>query len=510
MGAIATMDLSPREPLRGIEPHPKQLCAEGLRGFAAANVVLAHFFLLFVPNIMAKNYRNIVVKTHSPMEKSAFFAIVHSPPISLLYNGQFAVSLFFALSGYVIALPWHQRGIRTQDRGSLASSLSRDGRQHVKETEADAAFLRLRRRLWGRFLRLHIPAAASVLLSYCLQSMGAFRHDISTLPPEQLPWWESTLPPPNSTTFIDVLPALSGGEILFGKTALNVVLWTLKLEFWGSIVVLLYVLVVEPCPSLREGVCDYQQNLYGTAPPVTSKKSHVAVNIRLMAASLDAGSPSRTGSDVTAAVTANEDRLKHLRRTWWLRSICTVSFTFILVNSLCDAQMTLAIVGMLLAAHWPAIPRFRAAWKPWVLLVAAAYLGAFQYERQMYGWSACIHRIFGDRFEIRLLFNSAGAVLAVGAIVHNKAAASFFSSPFALFLGRVSFPVYLTHLLVLGSLGVKLYFSITPTLFGSSVISWMLVLVPYVAVSYGVASTVFLAIDRRAVSFSRSAIARII
>ena len=27
---------------------------------------------------------------------------------------------------------------------------------------------------------------------------------------------------------------------MFGKTALHVVLWTLKLEFWGSIVVLLY------------------------------------------------------------------------------------------------------------------------------------------------------------------------------------------------------------------------------------------------------------------------------
>jgi hypothetical protein len=220
--------------------------------------------------------------------------------------------------------------------------------------------------------------------------------------------------------------------------------------------------------------------------------------------------PSQNSSDDVAAVRANEDHLKHLRRTWWFRSICTVSFTIILVNSVCDAQMTLAIVGMLLAAHWPAIPRFRAAWKAWVLLIAAAYLGAFQYERKMYGWSECIHRIFRNHFDTKSLFNSAGAVIAVGAIVHNGAAASLFSSSFALFLGRVSFPVYLTHLLVLSSLGVKLYFWITPTLFGSSVIAWMGVLVPYVALSYGVASTVFLAIDRRAVSFSRAVIARII
>ena len=212
-----------RGPVRRLEHHPKVLCAEDVRGFAAANVVLAHFFLLFVPNIMAKNYRNIVVKTHSPIEKSAFFATAHSPPSSLLYNGQFVVSLFFELSGYVLPLPWHQRGITaaTQHQESPASSRSRDGRRHVNQTETDTASLRLRRRLWGRFLRLHIPAAASLLLSYCVQAAGAFRHDITSLPPEQLPWSESTLPPPNSAFVVDVLPALAGGEILFGKTALN-------------------------------------------------------------------------------------------------------------------------------------------------------------------------------------------------------------------------------------------------------------------------------------------------
>ena len=493
-------------PLRNFRTSP---CAEGLRGFAAANVVFSHFCAFFVPNIMRRNYPFLSLKTHEPIEKSTFYAIAHSPPISLLYNGQFAVSLFFALSGYVLALPWHQRGTKTaQDRESL--SLSRDGRQHAFQTETDTVPLRLRRRLWGRFLRLHIPATASMLLSYNLQYLGAFRNDITSLPPEQRFYLESTLPPPNSTAFIDALPALAGGELLSGKYEFNAVMWTLKLEFWGSIVVLLYVLVIEPCPTLHAELRDEQGSLYGTVQAATLKNIHVAVKIRLVAASVDAGSPSQNSSDDVAAVRANEDHLKHLRRTWWFRSICTVSFTIILVNSVCDAQMTLAIVGMLLAAHWPAIPRFRAAWKAWVLLIAAAYLGAFQYERKIYDWSECIHRIFGNHFETKTLFNSAGAVLAVGAIVHNGAAASLFSSSFALFLGRVSFPVYLTHLLVLSSLGVKLYLWITPTLFGSSVIAWMGVLVPYVAVSYGVASTVFLAIDRRAISFSRSAVARII
>lgn len=100
------------------------------RGFTwprSSQCRLSPLFSSLVPNIMAKNYRNIVVKTHSPL-KSAFFAIVHSPPISLLSNGRFAESLFFALFGYVLAVPWHQRGITTQDRGSLSSSLSRDGR----------------------------------------------------------------------------------------------------------------------------------------------------------------------------------------------------------------------------------------------------------------------------------------------------------------------------------------------------------------------------------------------
>ena len=295
------------------------------------------------------------------MEKSAFFAIVHSPPISLLYNGQFAVRLFFALSGDVLALPWHQRGRTTQDRGSLASSLSRDGRQHAKETEADAASLRLRRRLWERFLRLHIPAAASVLLSYCLQSMGAFRHDITTLPPEQLPWWESTLPPPNSTSFIDVLPALSGGEILFGKTALNVVLWTLKLEFWGSIDVLLY---------------------GGT--------------LTLFFFALDVLYVLRS--------------IKNRKKEWVPEGLSCRVLVFHKIEAVLSGRTSSSC--KLKRAVFPFFPFKRITWH-----------SRIAYKKHL------------QSFSVVQFFSTTKPL-------HNKAAATFFSSPFALFLGRVSFPVY--------------------------------------------------------------------
>jgi hypothetical protein len=78
---------------------------------------------------MAKNYRNIVVKTHSPL-KSAFFAIVHSPPISLLSNGRFAESLFFALFGYVLAVVGEDKGepaARTTNHTRLELSFNESG-----------------------------------------------------------------------------------------------------------------------------------------------------------------------------------------------------------------------------------------------------------------------------------------------------------------------------------------------------------------------------------------------
>ena len=454
--------------------------AEGLRGFAALNVVLCHFVAHFMPNLLSRNYPHMFPNPQSPRDDTLVFKIAQSPLVSLFYSGHFAVSIFFALSGYVLALPWHQNGVHQ----SLQSSSLGDKHEGDTIQGQMQAYRTIRRRLWGRFLRLHIPAAASMAFAYALQLAGAYNSRKTNLRPEiTAHHWERI---PGNVPFAKVVQALLGGELLLGTVEVNPVLWTLKLEFWGSVVLLLYTLAVEPRPPMSPCPLDFEH-------AQTSKHSLTVLS--------------------TSLVSSRSPRSQD-RRTWWLRSIVTLSFTVLLVASVCDAETTLVIALMLLGAHVPSMPRVsnRIAW---CFLAAAAYLGAFQYDRGMFFSSKNIsaHQegaarhpatyLMGGRLQSKHVFNSAGALLAVFSIVHNGAAEMFFSSPLALFLGRVSFPVYMVHSQANISLG-GLFLWLPETVFGSSAVPYMVVFLLYIFATYGLASTIFLTIDEKAISVSRA------
>jgi peptidoglycan/LPS O-acetylase OafA/YrhL len=63
---------------------------ESIRGLAAIQVLLLHFFFAFVPDLVA------------PAPSSALAASVHLSPLYFLYDGYSAVYIFFSLSGYVL------------------------------------------------------------------------------------------------------------------------------------------------------------------------------------------------------------------------------------------------------------------------------------------------------------------------------------------------------------------------------------------------------------------------
>src|SRR6185437_7755900 len=62
---------------------------DGLRGIAALTVVFFHFFSAYVPKLLPEQVAD-------PWWGS-------DTPLALFYNGGFAVSVFFVLSGFVIA-----------------------------------------------------------------------------------------------------------------------------------------------------------------------------------------------------------------------------------------------------------------------------------------------------------------------------------------------------------------------------------------------------------------------
>lgn len=96
---------------------------ESIRGLAAVQVVLLHFFSAFVPDL---------VFTPSVQGWASW---VHLSPLSFLYDGYTAVYLFFVLSGYVLTLSF--------------------------ERQLDHPFAVA----VGRILRLAVPALAAVLLA---------------------------------------------------------------------------------------------------------------------------------------------------------------------------------------------------------------------------------------------------------------------------------------------------------------------------------------------------------
>jgi len=77
--------------------HNKKL--DGLRGLAALNVTISHFIAAFFPALLNANYPQTFPANNNP---SILFKIVSFPAISVLYNGNFAVLIFFAISGYVL------------------------------------------------------------------------------------------------------------------------------------------------------------------------------------------------------------------------------------------------------------------------------------------------------------------------------------------------------------------------------------------------------------------------
>ena len=244
---------------------------------------------------------------------------------------------------------------------------------------------------------------------------------------------------------------------MLGTVEVNPILWTLKLEFWGSVVLLLYTLAVEPCPS--------------TSPPYPLDSEHDQSN-KVSLAALN-----------NTSLTTFRSPMGHGRRTWWLRSIVTLSFTILLIGSICDAETTLVFTVMLLGAHIPLLPRLSKR-SAWCILAVAAYLGGFQYDRAMYFSSkrfiadqtgAVKHPatyVFGGRLQAKHVSNSAGALLAV---VHAQ-----------------------TNI----SLG-GLFLWLPETIFGSYCVPYAIVLLLYLFATYGLASTIFLEIGKKAISISR-------
>jgi peptidoglycan/LPS O-acetylase OafA/YrhL len=102
---------------------------DGLRGLAALVVVFHHYFFGFYPAFMGFDIKY----QHFSNEK-----ILSGTPLNLLFAGNFAVCIFFVLSGYVLSCKYHQK----KENDIITQSAIR------------------------RYFRLAIPIVGSILIYY--------------------------------------------------------------------------------------------------------------------------------------------------------------------------------------------------------------------------------------------------------------------------------------------------------------------------------------------------------
>jgi peptidoglycan/LPS O-acetylase OafA/YrhL len=180
------------------EAKSKLQFVEGIRGFAALIVVFQHLVLMFYPTL----YTGDISTSHysATLEHG-----ISTTPLNILYNGNFAVCLFFVLSGFVLSYKY----FKTNDTKVLIE-------YSVK-----------------RYFRLFFPIAFSILLVLAL--LAIFKPDFKSLESYTKAGEWLTGQFSDEINFLAVIYNMFIDVFANGNNKYNPVLWTMGIEFLGSL-----------------------------------------------------------------------------------------------------------------------------------------------------------------------------------------------------------------------------------------------------------------------------------
>ena len=172
---------------------------EGIRGFAALIVIFQHFVLMFYPTLYTGTSEQ-----HHFLNPTLEHNIAISP-LNIFYNGNFAVCLFFVLSGFVLSYKYFRTG---NSQLLLEASVK-------------------------RYFRLLIPVAFSIVFTIVL--IAVFRPNATHLETFTYggDWLKNLFS--EKPTFTGVLYNMFIDVFVSGNNKYNPVLWTMGIEFLGSV-----------------------------------------------------------------------------------------------------------------------------------------------------------------------------------------------------------------------------------------------------------------------------------
>jgi peptidoglycan/LPS O-acetylase OafA/YrhL len=343
----------------------KDLALEGLRGFACLGVFLAHFIFSFLPHTAQWMTKGVTIPQYYDFE-----TILCLPFLSVFFNGSFAVSIFFVLSGYVITKRYFETGEISALRYGAAK----------------------------RYPRLMIPALVSVLFAYEIWRAGLMFNQQA--PAIGTAGWPMASYPPSSLP-PDLRAAMGQGLLgapLFGHVDLNSPLWTIQIELIGS--VLLFAAYA----------------LFGRRRPVVTALLFMVLAVMVFPSSF---------YQVHFLTLFAGSLLHYIERD--LRRIPVL-------------PIILIIVGIISGAY------DYSPWFDWVRL-------------PMPEFATPLCNLAGSE---RLVFNSVGSVLLVSGVIGSTAADRLLSTRLPVYLGRISFSLYLLHWPIICSLsfGLMFYFKV--------------------------------------------------
>lgn len=173
---------------------------DGLKGTGALIVYLCHFAFAFYFALYSLNPANS--HTAGNLEIA-----IGRTPLNILYNGNFAVQLFFVTSGFVLCI----RYFREHNRKELAKSA-------VK-----------------RYFRLMVPILFVSTVIFFLMKAGLYQNPEAAVLAKSEEWFAgfNNFEPGYSHTLREAVL----GCFLFGHNYFNGVLWTVKYLFQGALLV---------------------------------------------------------------------------------------------------------------------------------------------------------------------------------------------------------------------------------------------------------------------------------